>query len=1123
MKRVAFFLALAAGIVAVAMLAISMTADDVRRDRLEGGAQESRKRDGGSDSEGGAASESTSDEAKRGVDNDPNRVAGPDLKIRGIVMLSGKPAPGATVRLLRAHPLDGGLRRGSTDPLRSTEHFPPLAELEADHDGRFKLSTGRRRRLIVGAFAEGTGVTRVELRAPAKGDPAEVRIELTAGFGVAGIVVDENGEPVEGAELVSGSASTSGAYPFVQHAKSGADGRFRFGHLGQGYNTIVTRRAGYPTLHRGFQVPQTREIQIQLVTGGAVKGVLSAKGGSPLANARIMIRSGDSAGTARGSVEATTDAQGAFEIALAVPGPISSATVEHADWGRRESSRGDVMLPQAAIQAGKELEWNIELQAGVRARGVVVEKESGKPVPNARLAFLRSHGTAHSRQVVRWAATDTEGRFDVEHLSEGTYAIEVKAANHARTIARWSQPNQQVVNDFFSDGVNDPEPLRIEVGVSARVEGHVLGLEQPNRNIWVQMPAIGSSSNNRADATGFFVFEHAPVGKPLKITSASPKAESEEFSIEKGDVKTVDLDINSKPQFAGIVVGSDGNPIAGAYVKAAMESQARGRFRNILQQTGRGSSRTDAEGKFSIHLQGWQLQQMASQKWAIAAVSYQYPLQIKRDLRAPKDGESQFVRFTLEGGGKISGTVEVEGMGPAPNVRVAVSPKYLDPKERAKDARQGRYVYTDLVGRFEVEGIGSGEWTVSTYTPDGKSESQTAVAGDSDVRLKIQATLAIAGLVVNEDGKPISRAQVYAALPGTNKKQRKRVQTDPSGRFRIAHLEPGDYILEAAPTKNQNGYWNGQVSKGFKATTTRAYPAGTDDVVIKVEPGNRIAGRILSPDGKPVGSAGVMALKAVAANSSPRRGRQQNQPTTFSNGRGEFELFGVEEGEYTIIVVSNGYLIEQMSATVGQHDLVVNLKEGGTIQGKILAPDGSPVANQWINLQPKDLEVTRKFQNIWARGQQAWNAIGGWQSQAATTKSDGTFEVRGLFPGKYGMSFITPVGVMPKMELHTGAGMVTIRLRPALTIKGRVLTEAGDVPDTGGSPIWVRAQGVGSWVQADSDGNFELKGIPEGTIKVSVWAGNKYMQTSEEVQAGADNVRIVLKERPTPVQPPQPR
>ncbi len=1123
MKRVAFFLALAAGIVAVVLLTISMTEDDVRRDRLEGGAQESRERDGGSDSEGGAASEPTPDKTKGGVDDDPNRVAGPDLKIRGIVMLNGKPAAGATVRLLRAHPLDGGLRRGLADPRRGMVGFPPLAETKADQEGRFELSTGRRRRLIVGAFAAGTGVTRIELRAPATGDPTEVRIELTAGFGVVGIVVDENGEPVEGVELVSSSGGTSGAYPFLQQATSGADGRFRFGQLGQGYHTIMTQREGYPTLSRRFQVPQTREIQIQLVKGGTVSGVLSEKDGSPITSARIVIQSGDSAGTARGAAEATTDAQGAFEIALAVPGPISIATIVHADWGRRESSRGDVVLPQKAIEAGKVLEWNIELESGVRARGVIVEKETGKPVANARLAFLRSHSTARSRQVVRWAVADADGRFDVDHLSEGSYAIDVKAANHARTIARWSQPNQQVVNDFFSDGVNDPDPLRIEVGVSARVEGHVLGLEQRSSNIWVRMPAIGNTSNNRADATGFFVFEHAPVGKPLKITSASPKAESEEFSIEKGEVKTVDLDIDSKPQFTGIVIGSDGNPIAGAYVKAAMENQARSQLRNILQQGGWGTSRTDAEGKFSIHLQGWQLQQMASQKWALAAVSYQFPLQIKRDVRAPKDGESQFVRFTLEGGGKISGTVEVEGKGPAPNVRVAVSPKHLDPKERAKDARQRRYGYTDLVGRFEVEGIGSGEWNVSTSTPDGQSESQTAVAGDSDVRLKIQATLAIAGLVVDEDGKPVPRARVYAALPGTDKKQRKRAQADQSGRFRIAHLEPGDYILEAAPTKNQNGYWNGQVSKGFKATTTRAYPAGTDDIVIKVEPGSRIAGRIVSPDGKPVGAAGVMALKAVAANSSPRRGRQQNQPTTFSNGSGEFELFGVEDGEYTIVVVGNGYLIEQLSATVGQHNLVVNLKEGGTIEGKILAPDGSPVANQWINLQPKDPEVTRKFQNIWARGQQGWNAIGGWQSQAATTKSDGTFEVRGLFPGKYGMTLNTPRGVMPKMELHTGAGRVTIRLRPALTIEGRVVTEAGGAPDTGGSPIWVNAQGVSSWVQADADGNFELKGVPEGTIKVSVWAGNKYMQTTEEVQAGADNVRIVLKERPTPVQPPRPR
>ena len=100
------------------------------------------------------------------------------------------------------------------------------------------------------------------------------------------------------------------------------------------------------------------------------------------------------------------------------------------------------------------------------------------------------------------------------------------------------------------------------------------------------------------------------------------------------------------------------------------------------------------------------MQQSGTQKWAVAAISYRYPLQVKRGLSAPKEGESQFVRITLEGGGKISGIVEHEGRGPLASVRVTVSPRYVDAKQRKKDARQGRYVFTDLAGHFELSGRG---------------------------------------------------------------------------------------------------------------------------------------------------------------------------------------------------------------------------------------------------------------------------------------------------------------------------------------------------------------------------------------------------------------------------------
>ncbi|MHC4955216.1 MAG: carboxypeptidase regulatory-like domain-containing protein [Planctomycetota bacterium] len=1125
MKRVALILGLAVGLVAVVMLLLSMGDDDPSRQRLEVAVDA----DGDSPTTESESDQSVgADGEKSGTarDDDPNRIDGPEVVVRGVVLLGGKPVAGAKVQLRRSQPSDPALRLPWNDPRSKTESPAPLAETEADEDGRFLMRAARRTHITVGAYHDGTGYAEARLFVPKEGDPGEVTINLHEGYAITGIVIDEKGEPAEGVKLTCASGGYQ-SYPFLQTAETGADGKFGFGTLGRSGHTLTIEKEGYPTLQRSFSVPQIRELQVELVVGGELKGTLKDDGGAPIVDARLLLRTGDTTRSAAGYVQALTDAQGAYAIPLAPPGAIHSAVIEHDRWGRRTSTQGDVLLPQTVVKSGETATWDIELKSGVTVRGTIVDRDTGKPVPDARITLLRNAAGARNYTEVRHERSDTTGRFAVEHILEGTYAIEVKAAAHYRPVARWVQPNQQMVNDFFSDGVNDPDAVRIEVGGSARVEGHILG-DMPNGfgSSWIQIPDM-ANQNTRSDATGFFVFEHVLTGKTLKLKCWTPTCESEEFTLATGETKIIDLDSDEKPQFRGTVVGSDGNPVAGAYVKAAAESMMQNEFLNILSSGSWGSARTDAEGKFSIRLQGWQMQQFTSQKWAIAAVSYKYPLQVKTGIRVPKSGDTQDVHIVLEAGGKISGMIEFEGSGPATNVRVNVSPKYESQAARAKDPRQSRYVYTDLAGRFEVEGIGTGDWTVTTYHPDGKAEAQVATAGDTGVKLVIKATLAIAGVVWDDEGKPLARVRIAAIMPEGNKEKRRWATTDQSGRFRIPQLEAGEYALEVAPTQNRNLYYGGaQQTHGFKKTRTKPYPAGSENVVVEVEPGNLIKGRVEGPSGKPLGGAGVMAMSTKPpAKPKPgqpyRPNRGGAQPSTFTNGKGEFTLKGVEDGEYEIVVIASGYQVGSVRANVGQEDVVVPVESGGTIEGLLLAPDGSPLSNQWFNLQPQEPETQKKFQRWQSQGNAGWNAIGGWQAQSGSTKSDGTFKIAGLTPGRYKMTIYSQRGVVPPTELHTGAGKVTIRLREGMTVTGRVVTEAGVAPELTTGQIHVSAHHNGQWssTQPDSDGSFELKGLSEGKIKIQVWAGNEYLPTSVEVQAGDSNVRIELKKRP----PPQPK
>jgi hypothetical protein len=263
----------------------------------------------------------------------------------------------------------------------------------------------------------------------------------------------------------------------------------------------------------------------------------------------------------------------------------------------------------------------------------------------------------------------------------------------------------------------------------------------------------------------------------------------------------------------------------------------------------------------------------------------------------------------------------------------------------------------------------------------------------------------------------------------------------------------------------------------------------------------------------------------VAQPKAPNPGQPNQQPpaapTAFSNGKGAFTIKGVDAGEYELVVLASGYLVTSANATVGESAVVISVKEGATIEGVLLAPDGSPLGGQWLNLQAKDPEVQKQFQDWWRRGGNSWNNIGGWQATSGSTQTDGSFKMLGLLPGAYTVQVYTDRGVVPNTELHTGAGKVTIRLTEGLSITGTVFDEDGKAPvvtQGQGQPgmIYVSANANGQWksTQADSDGNFELKGLPAGEVKIQVWAGNNYLPTTVDAQGGETGVRITLKKRP---------
>ncbi|MHC4850218.1 MAG: carboxypeptidase regulatory-like domain-containing protein, partial [Planctomycetota bacterium] len=475
MKRGAVVLGLLAIVGVVGFLLYSLNEDGADRSRRDADGARSSNRTEQGDTNGAGPESAQAKGGKRGaLDDDPNRIDGPELVVRGIVLRLGKPAPGAKVMLRRARPADPSKRLGWLDPRRQTASPPPITETETDDEGRFTLRAPRRSQVTVTAVAEDTGPASVRLFVPLKRDPGEVKLELPEGYSLCGVVVNATGAPLEGAKLRC-SNSDWYSYPLFEDAVTGKDGRFEFASLGRGSHSINVELEGFPRYRRSFGVPEATEVQLKLLPGGAMRGKVTDSEGRPVSDARLIVSFNARGDILGARAETTTGPDGSYELAQVPLAPLSFATVEHPDWGRRGSNAGQLRLPLEAVKAEEGLVWNIELATGATARGIVVDKLSGDPVPAAALTFMKMAGPNRGSSAARYGTTGADGRFELRHMLEGSYTVKVQGERHARAVKTWVQPGQKTSTDFFIDGINDPPEVRIEVERAGRVEGQVKG------------------------------------------------------------------------------------------------------------------------------------------------------------------------------------------------------------------------------------------------------------------------------------------------------------------------------------------------------------------------------------------------------------------------------------------------------------------------------------------------------------------------------------------------------------------------------------------------------------------------------------------------------------------------
>ncbi len=210
-------------------------------------------------------------------------------------------------------------------------------------------------------------------------------------------------------------------------------------------------------------------------------------------------------------------------------------------------------------------------------------------------------------------------------------------------------------------------------------------------------------------------------------------------------------------------------------------------------------------------------------------------------------------------------------------------------------------------------------------------------AGDSDREPpEVPEVGVVEGIVVDEDGKPVTGARVRGILtparepvdpfsPGID------AETDDQGRFR-AQAEPGTYYLNAT---------RGLLTSDKAPWDVRRIVVGLGSVLsdlrIPLQPGGRVRGTVVHKGtGEPVAGAQIVLGTGL---------------TTVADDEGKFELAGVGLGEHRVKALAPGLADGGADINTEGHDLyevTVEMSPGFTVRGAVTDEQGNPVAGALV-------------------------------------------------------------------------------------------------------------------------------------------------------------------------------
>ncbi|HEX6085238.1 MAG TPA: carboxypeptidase regulatory-like domain-containing protein [Thermoanaerobaculia bacterium] len=928
--------------------------------------------------------------------------------------------------------------------LSASPQIVPLAETKSDAKGVFSLPSPK----------EAVVELRIELRGY---EPEEKRVEKDEELGAVTIAkremksgtISAGGKPIEGATVV---INYGGAEYVV---KTDAQGRYEAPEL-RVARTITVLHPGFAIdeenfMNLGGNGPSSSELTRTLSTGVAVNGkVVSGK--TPVDKAVVFIDNWP---------VATSAEDGSFVIARA-PSKWTQLT-----------ARKDNLTGQHAFAGGKAVTVRVEPSGTVSGR--VLDAKTKMPVPGVVVRAMPSR-RFQAIDTSSMALTDAKGAYTLP-TAPGTYTV---MASHpafemyqADATVSAGQPTSRDVN---------LQQLARVTGVVVDEEGRPVAAakvtsEAASDQMSMRMVMFRDTGSATTGSDGRFTLRmRGDSDQKLRAAKKGlPETKSDSVRLQPGERKSgIVLTMPSGVAVSGRVLDSEGKPLSGVAVTTT-ETPAGGDRMMMRRFVFTGPTtddedvvRTASDGTFTIRLK-----------------EGTYDFSFRREGFAPKAvraqnvtarGTSQPIETRLDPAAEISGRVTRGGAG-VPDVLVSVFAESVASTVTGPD------------GSFILGGLPAGSARVSFRKEDAlinETRALTAPARDVNVELPLGGT--IRGRVVEKgSSKPITAFQ--AGVSASRSGGGMMMMAPPL--LKSFNSEDGSFTLENVPSGGMNLIANATGYSSSRLNVDVQEGKTVSDIVLELEPGVRLTGRVTGPTGSGLADATVSVQPSptgsFAMTGSLRR--------TTTDANGDYVLDGLDPGDETIMVSHPKYNDTSKNVTLKGREakLDVQLEGGQTITGIVVTDSGAPVA---------EAEV------------EAFSAGGGRSS--ARTNASGQFEMEGMRAGRYRFTasksgFLE--GRVDDLEISAGSP-VRITLKTGGSIYGRVTGVSES--DMANVTVTARSARGSSSAAVDPQGNYRLDGAPTGTVSVSAavqprdFAGRRTSaaQTVEIAEGSSQQVNI---------------